>query len=249
MSDPAVTQSRQALYLRLGAVLAIIGAYMAVRTFLLAYPLICDHSAQDLAGQIRVSAARLVALAALSFLALRWWPKVRLGLHWKGAACAAVLFFWTTVFWILTGGSEPREFSHWGILFGWVAVNIVVGFWEELAFRGALMTGLEDLYGSTAALWVSALLFYYFHYGTCSEDFMYAAISFGVLFGRLRQNGMSLWWLAISHMLVNVTMDFFDHSEGVIMTNIGLIIWYWNRRIDLPPSPPPARGILTGGQK
>lgn len=141
-----------------------------------------------------------------------------LGLHrpfrslWVGTGLAGLLFSGSVLlllFFAITGlPVSPREVEDHPLPrgFGWpliIMVSFAAGFGEEILFRGLLFRWVG---------WIpQALLFGLAHLASGEPLQLMVTTAVGLLFGRLRQEGWSLWTLIVAHIVYDfclLTIDF-----------------------------------------
>jgi membrane protease YdiL (CAAX protease family) len=193
-----------------------IGVYSASRGWFaltaapLAPPLHCGAAAVLLAV-IPVLAARLVAGLSLRELGLglgRW----REGLGWLAAGLplallagriAALSPAMRAVYPLdpaLT--AEPHAFARYAAL-----QFLYFGSWEVL-FRGVLLFGLRASLGAASSNVVQGALSVTAHFGRAVNETLAAAPA-GLVFGAVDLRVGSIWYVAVLHWLVGVSMDWF----------------------------------------
>ncbi|MBI4900656.1 MAG: CPBP family intramembrane metalloprotease [Actinobacteria bacterium] len=134
-------------------------------------------------------------------------PRRWTGLLW-GLLLGAVLC--STVIGILAALGSYRilgfnaAYQFWPAL---VSTGLVASVAEELAFRGVLFRLTEDLFGTWAALAISALIFGLAHLGNPDATLWGAvaiALEAGLLFAALYAVTRSLWWTIGLHFAWNI---------------------------------------------
>lgn len=148
----------------------------------------------------------LIALAATPavYVTRRWIDKksfVSLGLQWNGRAVSDLIFGFllsgimaATLFGVmcLLGyiGNVQIATAGWaaaGLLAGPLLTMAVVGYWEELVFRGYILQNMAEGLGMKTAIIVSCLLYGLVHSANPNAGLLSTAII--VLFGYLRIAG------------------------------------------------------------
>jgi membrane protease YdiL (CAAX protease family) len=92
-----------------------------------------------------------------------------------------------------------------GVLIAAVAFLAMIGFLEELIFRGALQTVGERTLGSWASVYVN-VLFAALHLGYLSPPHTGLVFLVGLIFSRLAAQGRSVVGVALAHGLTNVVV-------------------------------------------
>ena len=98
--------------------------------------------------------------------------------------------------------SEPLVFAR-----GAALQFCYFGAWEVL-FRGVLLFGLATRVGATSSNLVQAALSVTAHFGRALNETL-AALPAGLLFGWVALRVQSIWYVAVLHWLVGVSMDWF----------------------------------------
>ena len=103
--------------------------------------------------------------------------------------------------------------GDWG--FGWavVAICVMPGIFEELAFRGVIFGALQRVLGSTEALLVSALMFAILHLSVPSMPHLFLM---GVVLGWLRLRTGSLLPGMLTHFTHNLLVLLAERNEGIL---------------------------------
>lgn len=99
-------------------------------------------------------------------------------------------------------GGAPREFLPYAL-----SQFLYYGAWEVL-FRGVLLFGLKDRLGAPLAVALQAALSVTAHFGRPMNETI-AAIPAGLAFGAASLRLRSIWYVAVLHWLVGVTMDWY----------------------------------------
>ena len=77
--------------------------------------------------------------------------------------------------------------------------SVVVALAEETLFRGVVFKGLDDWYGTSAALFGSTTLFTVYHVQAQPLERWPSIFCIGLIYAVLRWQGVGLVWLVISH--------------------------------------------------
>jgi membrane protease YdiL (CAAX protease family) len=160
---------------------------------------------------IPVLAARLVAGLSLRELGLglgRWreglgWLAVGLPLALLAGRIAALSPAMRAVYPLdPTLTAEPHGFARYA-----AQQFLYFGSWEVL-FRGVLLFGLRAPLGAASSNVVQAALSVAAHFGRAVNETLAAAPA-GVVFGAVGLRVGSIWYVAVLHWLVGVSMDWF----------------------------------------
>jgi len=98
--------------------------------------------------------------------------------------------------------AEPLVFAR-----GAALQFLYFGAWEVL-FRGVLLFGLIGLMGATGSILTQTALSVTAHFGRALNE-TFAAVPAGLVFGWLTLRLESIWYVAVLHWLVGVSMDWF----------------------------------------
>jgi membrane protease YdiL (CAAX protease family) len=109
--------------------------------------------------------------------------------------------------------------------------SLVVGAFEEYAFRGPLLFAFQQRMPILTATLLSSALFTVFHIQAQPLEWWLEIFFAGVVFASIRLRGVSLVWLALIHTLID-TLDFvfpvhaprFFTLPGII-TTVGLLAY------------------------
>jgi membrane protease YdiL (CAAX protease family) len=140
---------------------------------------------------------RLLAGSAAFYYAWKKYGKERLGLHERGGL-VSLLVLGMLLLSLMVDGFNPSPpplpiFLILGLS------SFVVGFHEEFVFRGLCLEALKDLAGERVAFWLSSLLFTVFHYKAQPLVTWPGIFVAGLLFARMRLDGISIWCLIFIH--------------------------------------------------
>jgi membrane protease YdiL (CAAX protease family) len=143
----------------------------------------------------------------------RLWKPAQLGMHWNQLRDCLVVGI------ALSGVILARPFflptTH--PTFGWLCVitfsSFVVGFFEEILFRGVLLRALYDQYGAGTALWGSAFVFVLFHVQAQPLAVWPGIFLTGLIFAQMRLQGVSLWGLAFVHSVYDTLVFVFEARD------------------------------------
>ncbi len=144
---------------------------------------------------------RALALGLALFLGLRVWGRDALGLHARGGRTAVFVFLtFFLILWLPDPWSRTQE-NGFGIpaLLVLVASSVLVGFWEEILYRGVLLNAIRDWKGERAAIWGSSFLFTIMHVQAQPVVHWPSIFLSGVLFAVMRVQGVGLFWIIAVH--------------------------------------------------
>lgn len=120
-----------------------------------------------------------------------------------------------------------------------VMSSFVVGFFEEILFRGVLLKSYREAFGPRYAVVQSSLIFMVFHVQAQPYSSFPAIFLAGVLFACLRLEGVSLLWLSLLHSVYDILVLLWIPSDEARTTWIyvdlgtsGLLVlayWVWFR--------------------
>jgi membrane protease YdiL (CAAX protease family) len=151
------------------------------------------------------SAAYLYVLVGVGVIGLRRWSWDKLGINLRGLSlsllCGAVLIVLRVV--AQSAFRLPMEFlpfQLWPFLANVVFYFCLVGFVEELLFRGLLFRALEDWRGPLSAVIGSSIAFAVWHIGWAGP-LIIGHFIIGLMFGLIRYRSGSIIGLIIIHGL------------------------------------------------
>jgi len=161
--------------------------------------------------------------AFLALLALnRWrWRRVpfdfRLRMDGGWAFVGGVIFVGIS---ILSGaGAIGENWPAKNAIMGLLATPMV-GFFEEYAFRGAILSGLIERFGKGWAILLSSAFFTVFHIQAQPFWCWPTLFVISVAFANLRVLGFSLGWLASIHIMID-SIVFVLPSGGLAPSSVG----------------------------
>jgi len=173
--------------------------------------------------------ARFVARRAVNELAPR---RARGALY--GLALGALLIGVVVALLTISGAAKVDvggAFARAGL----PGVAILAGTFEELVARGVVLRNLENVFGSFAAIVLSALLFAALHIGNPNATPLSIAalgIEGGVMLGAIYVARRSLWWTAGVHSAWNFTQtglfgiaDSGHSGQGLLRTELVGVDW------------------------
>jgi membrane protease YdiL (CAAX protease family) len=113
--------------------------------------------------------------------------------------------------------------------------SLVVGFFEEYLFRGALLSGLAKSMSTRKAIMASSGVFAISHITAQPLEGLPTLFAIGIVFGNLRTHGLAIPALACLHAAIDWTYFFFDESsltlEFTMYSVLALIISLGNAHI------------------
>ena len=105
-------------------------------------------------------------------------------------------------------GGHGDSYPPTMILVGFLT-SLVVGAFEEYAFRGPLLAALRQHLSIFNTIVLSNLLFVIYHLQSQPVHFWIAIFLAGVIFANLRFRGLSIGWIALIHGLIDTFMFMF----------------------------------------
>ena len=169
---------------------------------------------------------RGLCLGVALWFGLKSWKLPDLGLHWRGLGIAFVFLFIELLAKGLIGGlKEGPAFQDNEFLYLTIG-SITVGFFEEILFRGVLFNSLRDWMGARTAIFGSSFLFMFFHWQAqdlASWPFLFL---FGCLNAGLRQCGVSVLALAVTHAIFDTLYFCFKEIAPGSFAYFGYNIFY-----------------------
>lgn len=190
--------------------LALIGGYVVARYFI--YGAMAVRSVETWFWRDTImNVPRVVGFLVCVFL-LRGMLSVRDEFRaGSGRAVGGGLVLIGIWVWHLSGyGGE--EFSGW-MIFGGVISSLIVGFWEEFAFRGMVQGILMEWFGRMGVVMIGSALFTVYHVQAQSVWAWIPIFLTGVIFANLRFAGGTLLTLSLAHGIAD-SFYFVFGSEG-----------------------------------
>ncbi|MBS0584176.1 MAG: CPBP family intramembrane metalloprotease [Proteobacteria bacterium] len=173
--------------------------------------------------------ARLVAQRVADELA----PRRARGVLY-GIALGALLIAVVVATFLLTGVAKVGTGGAFALA-GLPGVAVLAGAFEELVARGVVLRNLENVFGSAAAIVLSAALFAALHVGNPSAtplSLAALAIEGGAMLGAVYVATRSLWWTAGIHAAWNFTQtgvfgiaDSGHPGQGLLRTELAGPEW------------------------
>ncbi|HEY1170573.1 MAG TPA: CPBP family intramembrane glutamic endopeptidase [Verrucomicrobiae bacterium] len=202
--------------------LVVIAAYMLVRSAIYELFPVTTQESWFLRDAI-VCIPRLLALVALLYLN-RTWRVARMDFPLKGLGrtilwSIAPLALWTFYF----SGSKGDSFVPWMIAVGFIT-SMIVGLFEEYAFRGPLLTTLHQQLGYVGSILISSFLFALFHLQAQPFSHCLMILLTGIILANLRLRGIGLGWLALLHGLIDASAFLFHTQSADALGLHGLAV-------------------------
>jgi len=150
----------------------------------------------------------LYFLGGSLLIGLRRWNRDQLGLNRKGIILSLLfgLLFIIGRTLAYISINLPLEFQSFSItrIVGEILFYFgLVGFIEELLFRGLIYRILEDLHGARLAIWGSALAFGIYHIGSQGPLGAIGTAIIGLIFAVIRRRAGGIWGLVFTHGLLD----------------------------------------------
>ena len=154
-------------------------------------------------------ATYLYFITGTLFIGLRRWNLTRLGLNCKGVRvsllCGFSILLGRNLTYLATNMPvEPKMISIVSILGDIFFYFGLVGFTEELLFRGLIYRALEDWHGARLAIWGSAIAFGLYHLGSQGALGAFGTAILGLLFAVIRWRSGGIAGLVITHGLIDL---------------------------------------------
>jgi len=202
--------------------LLVIAAYMLIRAGIYKLFPVTSHESW-FTRDIVMCLPRLAAFAALVYLN-RHWKLVRFDFPAKDFGRLALWGAVPLALWVFYfSGSHGDGFAPWMIALGF-ATSLVVGLFEEYAFRGPLLMALHQRHSLFTAAFLSSLLFTIYH-AQAQPLAAWSNIFFtGIILANLRLRGLSLGSLALLHGLIDASYFFFRESSAELFNFHGLAL-------------------------
>lgn len=170
----------------------------------------------------------LYFIAGAFFIGLRRWSLDRIGVNMKGLwfslFCGLVMVVGRTM--VLVATDVPLAIvpaNAWGWLREAAFYFLLVGFGEELLFRGVLYRALEDWRGHRWAIWGSTLAFGVYHIGNGGLLGIFAGLVIGAILGGIRWRAGGILGLSIAHGLIDLgVVEIAPDFSNSQLTQIGI---------------------------
>ena len=202
-----------------GAALIITTVYMVVRSVIYAH-----YPAQSLIDWARrdtlMDVPRLLCAFAALLYGVRRWGWRRFGFHANGARTALVWGLLAVGLYAIDFLTYQNNFKLPACeFFLFVLSSFIVGFFEEILFRGLWLKVLGGWRSPFCAAWVSSLIFTVYHY-QAQAMYGWPVIFFtGLLWAYMRLAGVSLWWLMLIHGAVDALVIFVGKADPQLVVS------------------------------
>lgn len=160
--------------------------------------------------------------------------------HWNAAAfsmplsdCSRAAFMGSVplaLFVLFFSAGHGQSFTTMMMAVG-LFTSLVVGLFEEYAFRGPLLSALTERLSLFTTVVISNILFAAFHIQAQPIRLWMIIFLTGVILANLRLRGLSLGWLALIHGVIDASIFLFPSINpepfgfyGVVL-QIGLLIY------------------------
>lgn len=177
-----------------------------------------------------MSIPRLGAFAALLLLN-RIWNASDFDLPIRDSGRAALMGFVPIALWLLYFSAGHGEAFTPNMMYVGFFTSLVVGVFEEYAFRGPLLAALRQRMSLLTTIVFSNVLFAIYHVQAQPLRFWLAISLTGVIYANLRFRGLSLGWLAVIHGVTDASLFFFPdiHPDpfgfyGLVL-HLGLLVY------------------------
>ena len=213
----------------IGGTLLILAAYVLARNFIYSlYPV--NSTGAWFERDTLMTVPRLVIFAALWFANRFFWKATRIEMARKDFLRAMLLGFSPMILWTLYfsqshGPGFPTYMKAIGI-----STSLVVGLFEEYAFRGLLLTGFTWCLTILPAIIVTNLLFCGYHIQAQPLESWGMIFLTGVVFANCRLRGLGLGWLVLIHGAIDALYFLFfidtphPFSTPGIVLHVGLLV-------------------------
>ncbi len=170
----------------------------------------------------------LYFLAGTLLIGLRHWNLNQLGLNRRGVGVSLICGSVTIVVMILGRLAinlpmEPPPMTIERLVFDLAFYFGLVGFIEELLFRGLIYRALEELHGTRLAIWGSAIAFGVYHIGWQGLLGGLGTGLIGILFGAIRWRAGGIVGLILAHGLYDVIAVEFWPNVNAAQLQVGEI--------------------------
>jgi len=169
-----------------------------------------------------MTAPRLAAFVLLFGIYTGW----RRPGEWKfrgGAWLVVGAFGMAALWWVYFSGGVGEKFGGRDIVVG-AATSLVVGLFEEYAYRGPPLMELGQCVSERAAISVSSLLFMLYHFQAQNLESWPTIFLTGVTLANLRCRGLSLSWLVLAHGVTDTGYFIFGSQAPPFMSFPGMIL-------------------------
>lgn len=160
-------------------------------------------------------------------IGLRFWTPAELGFvfTWRSflpaAACGTFIVIGTALGLAATNlPIFPQPFNPARMLWQIFFYFVLVGFGEELLFRGDLFAALDERWGGRWAIIGSTLAFGFYHLSGVGWPGVFSGLIFGLLFGFIRRRTGSLLAAIYTHGLLDAVVVEMRPSRDIDMAAI-----------------------------
>lgn len=168
-----------------------------------------------------MSVPRLAAFGTLLFLNRTWRSSA---FDWRLKDVGRALLFGGLLVGICVcyyaGSTGPKV--PWFVVAGLPLTTIPVALYEEYAFRGPLLTGLCQRSSPLMGILLTSVAFTAYHLQAQPLSCWGEIFLFGVILANLRVRGLSLGWLAATHLLVDIVWIFFGRWQPAMTSFNGI---------------------------
>lgn len=170
-----------------------------------------------------MSIPRLGAFATLVLLN-RFWHAARFDLPFKDFGRVALLGLVPVALWVFYfSGGQGGIFTPFKRFVGFFT-SLVVGVFEEYAFRGPLLFALRQRLSLLSTVVLSSVLFAIYHVQAQPLRSWVAIFLTGVIYANLRFRGLSLGWLAVIHGVTDAFFFAFPDMNPSMFGFYGLVL-------------------------
>jgi membrane protease YdiL (CAAX protease family) len=177
-----------------------------------------------------MSIPRLSAFGVLLVLNRRW-NIAAFSMPLSGCSRAARMGFVPFALWLyFFNAGHGQSFTNMMMVVG-LFTSLVVGLFEEYAFRGPLLSALSDRFSLFTTVVLSNILFAVYHIQAQPIRFWLIIFLTGVIYANLRLRGLSLGWIALIHGVTDASFFLFPSINpepfgfyGLVL-QIGLLIY------------------------
>lgn len=163
---------------------------------------------------------RLVGILLLTLASVHTRSESFLGLTRRGLGPATLVMLaliaqLTVNRWVQPPGDYPTH-----LLFSLTLSSVIVGVFEELLFRGAILSSLSAALRPRYAILISSALFTVYHVQAQAIMGWPGIFLFGILMSRMRLDGISLWALMAIHATYDALLFWISASPVFSWTRI-----------------------------
>jgi len=170
-----------------------------------------------------MSIPRLTAFGALLFLNRRW-NMASFDMPLRDCARAVMMGFVPLALWVFfLSAGHGQSFTGAMMAVGFFT-SLVVGLFEEYAFRGPMLSALSRRFSLFAAILLSNSFFAAYHIQAQPMRFWPIIFLMGVIFANLRLRGLSLGWLALIHGVMDACFFLFPSINPEPFRFYGLVL-------------------------